>query len=393
MWFQNRRAKWRKRENTKKGPGRPSHHDQPRSCSGIPLSQEELKQKELKKEERRKRKMQERFMRSKQSNGEDILSPFNFVESSFYNDGENKECGGFNGVIDFRTSLRDNMKVGGFHAASRCPITNSNTNYAEMCIRSNGESTSPSYKLCQVDNTESEEIKVVDDDESVEEMILNDEKNDEKEMKNPRNDKLSQVTPSFMHPANHSLPSMHQKLHYLNCHQLLLRGLLTKNETNVFKKKVDSYQKNAKYFDKDTTGSENEMHDNENNGKIMMGGNNDRVDGNKTNKNIKNEDDDISNEDKNINNKIKTGYIEDNQNYDIYKQNNININKSSRIEFNNLYNNNNKSNTTDTNNSNTTNNTNINTTPNSSNNQNYKASMTKSNVLGFSIVRLLEDKV
>ena len=31
-WFQNRRAKYRKKENTKKGPGRPAHNAHPQTC-------------------------------------------------------------------------------------------------------------------------------------------------------------------------------------------------------------------------------------------------------------------------------------------------------------------------------------------------------------------------
>lgn len=72
-------------ENTKKGPGRPAHNAHPRTCSGDPISQEEIEKKRLQAEERKRRKQTKQNSKVSTSDGNSTSSSSSSISPGILN--------------------------------------------------------------------------------------------------------------------------------------------------------------------------------------------------------------------------------------------------------------------------------------------------------------------
>lgn len=132
VWFQNRRAKWRKKEHTKKGPGRPAHNAHPQSCSGEPIPPSELRARERARRRKKLAKALERQARKLRAKG--IAVDLNALRREYLNQ---------RGVTgDFDSDCSDIDVVGGADSDGNDSDDDGHSSNLSMSNRHSGHSIS-----------------------------------------------------------------------------------------------------------------------------------------------------------------------------------------------------------------------------------------------------------
>eukprot|EP00095_Tigriopus_kingsejongensis_P010108 maker-scaffold152_size304267-snap-gene-1.18 protein:Tk10108 transcript:maker-scaffold152_size304267-snap-gene-1.18-mRNA-1 annotation:"homeobox protein unc-4-like" len=201
VWFQNRRAKFRKKENTKKGPGRPAHNAHPQTCSGEPISEEELERREYQRREKKLMKQLEKQQKKLAAKG------INVDLDTLKKDYDNQKNGGKTSIhLDAQKLDEEMIDVVGIEDGG----TNLKTDYEEMHRHLLHKRKITPFSIesllnCRVQEERQRLMKSEVDDEDMD-------GDNSSSYQSPLSSPRSQAEPrSFHHPASpaHSTSSLH----------------------------------------------------------------------------------------------------------------------------------------------------------------------------------------